>query len=97
MKLSVIMPCYNEESTLARILDNVINENLKSVATSLLYTDVSSKRISYITLNQWFDKTLLKENSLHPMYFPSINKSNYELFMNDFKSTYGLEGDQHHF
>ena len=70
------------------------DENLKSVATSLLYTDVSSKRISYITLNQWFDKTLLKENSLHPIYFPSINKSNYELFMNDFKKAYGLDGDQ---
>ena len=70
------------------------DENLKSVATSLLYTDVSSKRISYITLNQWFDKSLLKENSLHPIYFPSINKSNYELFINDFKNTYGLDGDQ---
>ena len=70
------------------------DENLKSVATSLLYTDVSSKRISYITLNQWFDESLLKENSLHPIYFPSINKSNYELFMNDFKNIYGYNGDQ---
>ena len=70
------------------------DENLKSVATSLLYTDVSSKRISYITLNQWFDESLLKEDSLHPIYFPSINKSNYELFMNDFKNAYGLDGDQ---
>ena len=70
------------------------DENLKSVATSLLYTDVSSKRISYITLNQWFDESLLKETSLHPIYFPSINKKNYELFMNDFKNTYGLNGDQ---
>ena len=70
------------------------DENLKSVATSLLYTDVSSKRISYITLNQWFDESLLKETSLHPIYFPSINKNNYELFMNDFKNTYGLNGDQ---
>ena len=70
------------------------DENLKSVATSLLYTDVSSKRISYITLNQWFDKSLLKENSLHPIYFPSINKSNYELFIDDFKNAYGLDGDQ---
>ena len=70
------------------------DENLKSVATSLLYTDVSPKRISYITLNQWFDKSLLKESSLHPIYFPSINKSNYELFMKDFKDTYGLDGDQ---
>ncbi len=70
------------------------DENLKSVATSLLYTDVSSKRISYITLNQWFDESLLKDNSLHPIYFPSINKDNYEVFMNDFKNAYGLDGDQ---
>ena len=70
------------------------DENLKSVATSLLYTDVSSKRISYITLNQWFDESLLKENSLHPIYFPSVNKNNYEIFMNEFKNTYGLDGDQ---
>jgi ABC-type uncharacterized transport system substrate-binding protein len=70
------------------------DENLKSVATSLLYTDVSSKRISYIALNQWFDESLLKENSLHPIYFPSVNKVNYEIFMNDFKNVYGLDGDQ---
>ncbi len=70
------------------------DENLKSVATSLLYTDVSSKRISYITLNQWFDESLLKDHSLHPIYFPSINKDNYEIFMNDFKNAYGLDGDQ---
>ena len=70
------------------------DENLKSVATSLLYTDVSSKRISYITLNQWFDESLLKDVSLHPIYFPSINKANYKLFMNDFKNAYGLDGDQ---
>jgi ABC-type uncharacterized transport system substrate-binding protein len=88
-----------KKDTLGNInFDSVIiadfDENLKSVATSLLYTDVSSKRISYITLNQWFDKSLLKESSLHPIYFPSINKKNYELFMNDFKNTYGLDGDQ---
>ena len=74
-----------KRDTLGKInFDSVViadfDENLKSVATSLLYTDVSSKRISYITLNQWFDESLLKENSLHPIYFPSINKNNYELF-----------------
>ena len=88
-----------KKDTLGNIdFDSVIiadfDENLKSVATSLLYTDVSSKRISYITLNQWFDESLLKENSLHPIYFPSINKVNYELFMNDFKNIYGSDGDQ---
>ncbi len=88
-----------KKDTLGNIdFDSVIiadfDENLKSVATSLLYTDVSSKRISYITLNQWFDKTLLNETSLHPIYFPSINKNNYEIFMDEFKNIYGLKGDQ---
>ncbi len=88
-----------KRDTLGNInFDSVIiadfDENLKSVATSLLYTDVSSKRISYITLNQWFDPSLLKETSLHPIYFPSINKRNYEIFMKDFKNTYGIDGDQ---
>ena len=64
------------------------DESLKSVATSLLYTDVSSKRISYLTLNQWFDKSLLKETSLHPIYFPSINKENYDLFIKEYVSLY---------
>ena len=43
------------------------DENLKSVATSLLYTDVSSKRVNYISLNQWFDRSLLEETSLQPI------------------------------
>ncbi len=60
------------------------SESLKSVATSLLYTDVSSKRVKYITLNQWFDESLLKETSLHPIYFPSINKDNYEIFKKEY-------------
>ena len=54
------------------------DESLKSVATSLLYTDVSSKRIYYICLNQWFDQSLLNETDLQPLYYPSINKENFD-------------------
>ena len=64
------------------------DESLKSVATSLLYTDVSSKRIHYICLNQWFDKSLLKEKSLQPIYFPSINKENYDEFVSKYFNIY---------
>ena len=67
---------------------------MKSVATSLLYTDVSSKRISYITLNQWFDNSLLKENSLQPIYFPSINKENFELFKVEYNNAYKKKANQ---
>ena len=61
------------------------DEGLKSLATSLLYTDVSSKRVGYVTLNQWFDKSLIDEEALQPIYFPSVNKENYEKFISDYK------------
>ena len=70
------------------------DESLKSVATSLLYTDVSSKRISYLTLNQWFNKSLLKETSLQPIYFPSINKENYDIFVKDYNNLYNSKPNQ---
>jgi len=70
------------------------DESLKSVATSLLYTDVSSKRISYLTLNQWFNKSLLKETSLQPIYFPSINKENYDLFVDEYNNHYKSKPNQ---
>jgi len=56
------------------------DESLKSVTTSLLYTDVSPKKKYFITLNQWFDESLLKEISSQPLFFPSVNKKNYEEF-----------------
>ena len=89
----------NKKDTLGGInFDSVIiadfGESLKSVATSLLYTDVSSKRISYITLNQWFDNSLLKENSLQPIYFPSINKENFELFKVEYNNAYNKKANQ---
>jgi len=70
------------------------DESLKSVTTSLLYTDISSKRISYLTLNQWFDKSLLKETSLQPIYFPSINKENYDLFIDEYNGLYESKPNQ---
>ena len=70
------------------------DENFKSVATSLLYTDVSSKRVFYINLNNWFDESLLEESSLHPIYFPSVDKTNYDTFNSDYKKTYGEAANQ---
>ena len=60
------------------------DESLKSVTTSLLYTDISPKKKYFITLNQWFDESLLEEASVQPLYFPSVNKSNYDKFSNEY-------------
>ncbi len=60
------------------------DESLKSVATSLLYTDVSPKNKYFITLNQWFDLSLLDETDIQPIYYPSINKNNFNNYKNKF-------------
>ena len=64
------------------------DESLKSVTTSLLYTDISPKKKYFITLNQWFDKSLLKETSSQPLYFPSANKTNYDNFSSEYFEQY---------
>jgi len=78
-----------KKDTLGKLFfDSVIisdfDESLKSVITSLIYTDVSTKRVYFITLNQWFDDSLIKEDSSQNIYFPSINKKNYDIFSNLF-------------
>ena len=64
------------------------DESLKSVITSLLYTDVSPKNKFFITFNQWFDESLLNEKTLQPLYYPSINKENLENFNKKFFKKY---------
>tara|TARA_B100000029_G_scaffold347834_1_gene340169 strand:- start:232 stop:1383 length:1152 start_codon:yes stop_codon:yes gene_type:complete len=63
-------------------------ESLKSVATSLIYTDIPPKRVTYITLNQWFDKSLLNESMIQPIYFPSVNYDNYMDYLGKYKKNY---------
>ena len=70
------------------------DESLKSVTTSLLYTDISPKEKYFITLNQWFDESLLKETNLQPLYFPSANKSNYDEFSNEYFEKYNQYPNQ---
>ena len=75
--------------TLGRLnFDSVLiadfDESLKSVITSLIYTDVSPKEKYFITLNQWFDESLLNEKNSQPIYYPSINKKNLEFFEKKF-------------
>ena len=88
-----------KKDTLGKVdFDSVIisdfDESLKSVTTSLLYTDISPKDKYFITLNQWFDETLLKETSSQPLYFPSVNKSNYDEFSSEYYEKYNQYPNQ---
>ncbi len=82
-----------EKYTLGSVnFDSVIiidfDDGLKSVLTSLAYTDVSEKDILIITANQWFDNSILTETSIKNFYFPSINLKNFNSFNKKFFQTY---------
>ena len=60
----------------------------------MLYTDVSPKKITFISLNQWFDETLFKEETSQPISFPSINRENFQNFRDDYKEIYNEHPSQ---
>lgn len=85
----ILIERLKKKDTLGKVkFDSLIiadfDQSLKSVTTSLLYTDISPKKKYFIALNQWFDESLLKETSSQPLYFPSINKDNYEEFIEEY-------------
>ena len=69
-------------------------EDLKSVATSLIYTDIPPSRVTYITLNQWFDQSLLNEDMIQPIYFPSVNHENYVKYLSAYSDSYKGNSNQ---
>ena len=54
--------------------------NLKSVLTSLVYTDVSQENVLFTTVNQWFDKSIFYENTIKNLYYPSINYKEFKKY-----------------
>ena len=94
-----IIENLEKKDTLGKVnFDSVIisafDETLKSITTSLIYTDVTPKKTYFITLNQWFDETLLNEDSSQNLYFPSVNKKNYDEFKKEYFNKYASEPSQ---
>jgi ABC-type branched-subunit amino acid transport system substrate-binding protein len=85
----ILIEKLKKKDTIGKVkFDSIIitdfDESLKSVTTSLFYTDISPKEKYFITLNQWFDESLLDESSSQPIYFPSINRENYVYFVKEY-------------
>jgi hypothetical protein len=63
-------------------------ERLKSVLTSFMFSDVSSKKVSFFTINQWFDETLFNEEAMQNLHFPGIDLNNLKKFNTKFFNTF---------
>jgi len=68
--------------------------SLKSVLSSLAYTDVDERSVLFTTVNQWFDETVFKEGSIKNLYFPSINMKQFKKYNETYFKTYDLKPDE---
>ena len=54
--------------------------SLKSVLTSLVYTDVDQDKVLFTTINQWFDESIFYENTIKNLYYPSVNYKEFKKY-----------------
>jgi len=54
--------------------------SLKSVLTSLVYTDVNQETVLFTTVNQWFDESIFYENTIKKLYYPSVNYNEFKKY-----------------
>ena len=57
---------------------------LKSVLTSLVYTDVNQEKVLFTTINQWFDESIFYENTIKNLYYPSVNYKEFKKYNNKY-------------
>ena len=81
--------------TLGKVnFDSVIiidfGNNLKSVLTSLVYTDVSQDDVLFTTINQWFDESIFYENTIKNLYYPSVNYKEFKKYNNKYFQKFKL-------
>ena len=66
-------------------------DSLKSVLTSLVYSDVDQEEVLIVTVNQWFDKSIFLENSIKSLYYPSVNIKNFNKYTEKYLNIYGVQ------
>ena len=64
--------------------------NLKSVLTSLVYTDVNQNNVLFTTVNQWFDESIFYENTIKDLYYPSINYKEFKIYNKKFFNKFNI-------
>ena len=62
--------------------------SLKSVLTSLVFTDVDQKKVLFTTVNQWFDESIFYENTVSRLYYPSVNYIEFKKYKDNYFKTF---------
>ncbi|MDC0449344.1 ABC transporter substrate-binding protein [Pelagibacteraceae bacterium] len=65
--------------------------SLKSVLSSLVYTDVDDSKVLISTVNQWFDESIFRENVVKNLYFPSVDMKNFKKYNENYFKSFGVK------
>ena len=68
--------------------------NLKSVLSSLVYSDVDDSTILIATVNQWFDESIFRENSVKNLFFPSVDLKQFKKYNENFFKAFKVKPDE---
>ena len=68
--------------------------SLKSVLSSLIYTDVDDDSVLFTTINQWFDESIFRENSVKNLYFPSVDMKQFKKYNENYFKTFKIKPDE---
>ncbi|MBL6857684.1 MAG: ABC transporter substrate-binding protein [Pelagibacteraceae bacterium] len=85
--------------TLGKVnFDSVIvidfGNSLKSVLSSLIYTDVDDSSVLVTTVNQWFDESIFRENLIKNLYFPSVDMKKFKKYNENYFKSFGIRPDE---
>ena len=83
----------DQKYTLGEVnFDSVIivdfGNSLKSVLTSLVFTDVNQEKVLLTTVNQWFDESIFYENTVKNLYYPSVNYKEFKKYKEIYYKTF---------
>ena len=68
--------------------------SLKSVLSSLVYTDVDDTNVLVTTVNQWFDESIFRKNLVKNLYFPSVNMKQFKKYNENYFETFGIKPNE---
>ena len=68
--------------------------NLKSVLTSLAYTDVNTRDVLVTTVNHWFDESIFYENTIKTLYYPSIDYKEFKKYNENYFKKFSTYPDE---
>ena len=68
--------------------------SLKSVLSSLVYTDVDDSKILISTVNQWFDESIFRKNLVKNLYFPSVDLKQFKRYNENYFKYFGVRPDE---